>query len=90
MGIDLPHVRYVIHWTIAKSLDGVSRELSLLFSVYLYVINLLSFPLQFYQESGRGGRDGEAALSIVYYSKDDAGKFSFLLKMNAEKDFKLR
>ena len=85
MGIDLPHVRYVIHWTIAKSLDGVSRELSLLFSVYLYVINLLSFPLQFYQESGRGGRDGEAALSIVYYSKDDAGKFSFLLKMNAEK-----
>ena len=60
MGIDLPHVRYVIHWTIAKSLDG------------------------FYQESGRGGRDGKAALSIVYYSKDDAGKFSFLLKMNAE------
>ena len=58
MGIDLPHVRYVIHWTMAKSLDG------------------------FYQESGRGGRDGKQAASICYYSKDDADKFAFLVKIN--------
>jgi RecQ family ATP-dependent DNA helicase len=64
MGIDLPHVRYVIHWTMAKSLDG------------------------FYQESGRGGRDGKSSTSILYYSKDDASKFAYLLKMNAERDAK--
>lgn len=59
MGIDLPHVRYVCHWTMAKSLEG------------------------FYQESGRGGRDGKQSLSILYYSKDDASKFAFLVKKNA-------
>ena len=30
-------------------------------------------------------RDGKPALSILYYSKDDASKFAFLAKMNAER-----
>jgi len=64
MGIDLPHVRYVIHWTMAKSLEG------------------------FYQESGRVGRDGLPAVSVLYYAKDDASKFAWLIKKNAEKKMK--
>ena len=60
MGIDLAHVRYVLHWSLPKSVEG------------------------FYQESGRGGRDGSTAKSIVYYSKDDASKFKYLIKKQAE------
>lgn len=44
MGIDNPHVRFVIHWTPPRSFEG------------------------FVQESGRAGRDGRAALSIIYYN----------------------
>ncbi|KMU88664.1 ATP-dependent DNA helicase recQ [Coccidioides immitis H538.4] len=46
MGIDNPHVRFVVHWTPPRSFEG------------------------FVQESGRAGRDGRAALSIVYYNPE--------------------
>lgn len=47
MGIDNPHVRFVVHWTPPRSFEG------------------------FVQESGRAGRDGRAALSIVYYNMEE-------------------
>lgn len=47
MGIDNPHVRFVVHWTPPRSFEG------------------------FVQESGRAGRDGRAAASLVYYSKGE-------------------
>lgn len=47
MGIDNPHVRFVIHWTPPRSFEG------------------------FVQESGRVGRDGRAAVSLVYYNPQE-------------------
>jgi RecQ family ATP-dependent DNA helicase len=52
MGIDNPHVRFVVHWTPPRSFEG------------------------FVQESGRAGRDGRAALSIIYYNLDERDRVS--------------
>ncbi|KAK2749601.1 hypothetical protein FQN57_005823 [Myotisia sp. PD_48] len=47
MGIDNPHVRFVVHWTVPRTFEG------------------------FVQESGRAGRDGCAAISLVYYTPSE-------------------
>ncbi|KAE8374101.1 P-loop containing nucleoside triphosphate hydrolase protein [Aspergillus bertholletiae] len=60
MGIDNPHVRFVVHWNPPRSFEG------------------------FVQESGRAGRDGCAAASIVYYNTHERDKVLDRLRRDVE------
>lgn len=60
MGIDNPHVRFVIHWTPPRSFEG------------------------FVQESGRAGRDGRAAVSLVYYNWQERDRVVQRIRLNKD------
>ncbi|GKZ21839.1 hypothetical protein AbraIFM66951_009403 [Aspergillus brasiliensis] len=60
MGIDSPHVRFVVHWSPPRSFEG------------------------FVQESGRAGRDGHAAASIVYYNTQERDRILDRLQRDVE------
>lgn len=71
MGIDKKNVRYVLHASLAKSLEGVCCVSS--------YFNSLTVA-QYYQEAGRAGRDGEFAECTIFYKCRDVPKLERIIR----------
>lgn len=51
---------------------------------YVIHYNIPKSMEEFYQESGRAGRDGEQSYSIIYFSVEDVRRLKFTIEMNIE------
>lgn len=66
MGIDAPHVRFVVHYGLPRGLES------------------------FVQESGRAGRDGKAAASVVLYTREERDRVVFRVNQDVEREMAKR
>jgi RecQ family ATP-dependent DNA helicase len=62
MGIDVPTIRFVIHYGLPKGMEA------------------------FTQESGRAGRDGKAASSVVLYTREDKERAEFRVSSDLSRE----
>lgn len=82
-------IHLVVHWAIPKTMDGFYQVgQGTCFGCSYYYSGSQPFPsirsLNFFKESGRAGRDGLPSISLVYFSRDDASKFAYLISMQEE------
>ena len=93
-GINKPDVRFVMHFSVPKSLEGYHQVLPLPLLRALHAAcgtpktGWLTRPCiraaAGMQETGRAGRDGKLATCILYYSYGDAVRMRHMLRQSAE------
>ena len=62
MGIDAPHVRFVLHFGLPRGFEA------------------------FVQESGRAGRDGKAAASVIFYTREESQRVLWRINCDIAKE----
>lgn len=75
MGIDKPDVRFVIHYSLPKSLEAYYQVSDAAGSSLMTSLNALVAL----QETGRAGRDGDRSTCVMFYSYSDTKLINSLI-----------